>query len=113
MAGKLLSGLKKGFGGEEEKKIVTPAATGAVEFPRENEKVSPGHYAVRVTGFPGDQVQISINKGDWQDCRFAAGHFWFDWFPVKPGKYNLQARLKKGGKGKPVSGDPRNCQVVG
>ena len=112
MAGKLLSSIKKGLSAGAEKKAPEPAPAVAVGYPRENEKVFPGHYAVRLTGYPGDQVQISINNGDWQDCRFAAGHFWFDWYPMKPGKYSLVARLKRGGKGKAVSSDPRNCTVT-
>ncbi len=112
MPPKILNNLKKGLVGASEKKVSVAAAAVSIEYPRENEKVMPGHYAVRVTGYPGDQVQLSINKGEFQDCRFGAGHFWFDWYPVKSGKYTLVARLKKGGKGKAVSSTPRVCQVA-
>lgn len=83
-----------------------------IDYPREEELIIPGHYAVRLSGAPDAQVELSINDGDWTGCRTAVGYYWFDWEPSKAGEYTLLARQKVG-KGRAKKSEPRFCRVVG
>ncbi len=88
------------------------SATIAIDYPREEELVIPGHYAVRISAHPQAQVEISINEGDWLGCRHAVGYYWFDWEPSKAGEVTLVARQKIG-KGRAKKSDTRFCRIVG
>jgi hypothetical protein len=90
----------------------TGAADIAIDFPREEELVNPGHYAIRISGVPNAEVQISINNGEWQGCRASIGHYWFDWAPAKAGEVVINARQRVG-KGRWKSSDQRFCRIVG
>jgi hypothetical protein len=101
-----------------EKKAETPfggkpaelAAEAVIDFPKEAEKVLPGHYAVRITARPGYDVEINTGGTEWWPCRESVGHFWFDWWPSKPGRTTLSLRVKVGkGRWKKVS--ERSCTV--
>ena len=110
MAEKILNRIKKGL--TMEKPVTNEEASAVViDYPREGDLLLSGHYAVRITSAHDNQVQISINNGDWQDTRAAGGFFWFDWWLSKPGKYTLVARAKKG-KATPKKSANRNCTVV-
>lgn len=82
-----------------------------VQYPQEGEKVYKGHYAIRVDVDDSQNVQVSINNGDWQSCREACGHFWFDWYPAEAGSFRIVAKatLQDGRESKSVI---RNCKVI-
>jgi hypothetical protein len=82
-----------------------------IDYPRENENVGVGHYAARISAEAGSEVQISIQKGTWQTCRYAVGHWWFDWNPDEVGGVWLKARARIG-DGKWHSTPEVFCQVV-
>jgi hypothetical protein len=52
----------------------------AVDFPQEGESIWTGHYAIRLSGTPNAEVEVSINNGDWKACRAAVGYYWHDWW---------------------------------
>ena len=54
-----------------------PAIT--IDYPRENEKVMVGHYAVRVSAPSGAQVELIVNNGEERPCRESIGFYWYDW----------------------------------
>lgn len=90
----------------------TPSATDIrIDYPREEELVIPGHYAIRITALPDAQVEISINDGEWMGCRTALGYYWFDWEPSKAGETTIVARQKIG-KGRAKKSELRFCRVV-
>ena len=83
-----------------------------VEFPRENEMIMPvTHYGIRVASPSGTRVEISINGGTWNVCRFDTGHYWFDWFPTKPGAQKISARARLN-DGPWTTTKDLTCQVI-
>ncbi|MBI5244696.1 MAG: hypothetical protein HY922_13590 [Elusimicrobia bacterium] len=82
-----------------------------VQYPQEGEKVYKGHYAVRVDIQNVQNVQLSINSGDWQDCREASGHYWFDWYPAEAGSFRIVARAL-GPDGGEAKSTIRTCKVI-
>ncbi|MCG3204923.1 MAG: hypothetical protein KCHDKBKB_01640 [Elusimicrobia bacterium] len=64
-----------------------------IDYPQKGETIMPGHYAVRISGTPETDVEVSINGGPWQCCRADAGFYWFDWW-AEPGDARLLARFK-------------------
>src|SRR5438105_1523899 len=67
-----------------------------IDYPKEEELINPGHYAVRISTVPEAQVELSLNGGDWKGCRSGSGYFWYDWQATTPGEYTLTARQKVG-----------------
>jgi hypothetical protein len=84
----------------------------AIDFPREGEQILSNHYAVRISTEAQGVIEVSINNGDWKQCRRAVGFGWFDWNPVKGGDYTLTARVLSS-NGKQISSSPVKCRVVG
>lgn len=81
-----------------------------IDYPRENERVFPGHYAIRI-GTPAlGQVEVSIDKGQWQACRLTNGYYWFDWWVSEPGSHSIAARIKLDGK-RILKSSERKCVV--
>jgi len=79
-----------------DKKPKTPKHTISIDHPKNDEIISHRqHYAVRTTVSSGDGiVEISINNGEWQKCRSAAGHWWYDWHNIPEGKHVIVTRLR-------------------
>jgi hypothetical protein len=70
------------------------AATLTIDYPQEGEAVTAPQYTVRVTVPEGAPfVDVSVDKGEWQPCRFAVGHWWFDWAGYSAGQHTLRARV--------------------
>lgn len=82
-----------------------------IDYPVEQEKIMPGHYAVRISAVNAERVEVSFNKGDWQVCRFADGYFWFDWWPAGSGKVVITARAQSG-KSRSKKSEERSCFII-
>ncbi len=63
-----------------------------IDYPRDTENVGMGHYAVRISAQAGSDVEISFDGGTWISCRYAAGHWWFDWNPGVKGAHTITVR---------------------
>lgn len=65
-----------------------------IDYPRDEEIISyREHYAIRV-GTPNNGiVQISIDGGEFVQCRYAAGYWWYDWCDIPLGQHTIVARL--------------------
>lgn len=70
-----------------------------IDFPRNGETVGMGHYAVRISAQAGSDVEISFDKGAWLSCRYAVGHWWFDWTASVKGPHSVAVRAR-GAQGK-------------
>lgn len=73
---------------------VQPAQTFLMlDFPQPDETVVSPTYTLRFT-VPENTpyVEVSVNDGAWQPCRFAVGHWWFDWADYSAGKHTVRAR---------------------
>ena len=81
------------------------------DYPKQEELVLTGHYAVRIIGTLEAQVELSINNGEWNGCRTALGFYWFDWSPSELGETVLKARVRVG-NGRWKISDERFCRVV-
>lgn len=66
----------------------------AIDYPVMGERLDSGHYAVRISASGGDQVQISVDRGEWMWCRSAGGYYWFDWHSIPSGRHEIVARMK-------------------
>jgi hypothetical protein len=113
MANKLVSrpARKKNAEAPVTAKTTAPSLDILIDYPKEEELVLAGHYAVRITASPEAQVELSINNGEWSGCRTSLGHYWFDWSPTDLGETVLKARLRIGAGRWKVSGE-RFCRVV-
>lgn len=89
-----------------------PPPSVAIDHPIENELVRPGHYAIRLTAQGAAEVEVSIDGKDWQPCREAVGHHWYDWSPEPAGRRVLEARARRGPKGRWVKSEPRSFEVL-
>ncbi|MBI5203271.1 MAG: hypothetical protein HY925_16895 [Elusimicrobia bacterium] len=68
-----------------------------VDFPAEGEVAAPGGYTLRISAAPEtEDVEVSLDGGDWVCCREALGYWWFDWTDYKPGEHTLVALSRLG-----------------
>ena len=96
---------------DKPRRAAEAAPEGRIDFPKEGERVSSGHYAVRISAPKGWDVEINTGGTEWWGCRESVGFYWFDWWPAKPGRTNLSVRVKSGkGRWKKVS--ERACTVA-
>ena len=72
--------------GQEEPNIL-------LNYPKLNEKITSSDYSFRIESRVNGAVEISIDDGPWQQCRGAAGYWWFDWSVSTPGKHKAVARV--------------------
>ena len=71
-------------------------ASVTIDFPRPNEKVNPGHYAIRVTATQGaPSVMVSIDGGEFSSCRCDGGYWYFD-CQASVGRHSVVARTADG-----------------
>lgn len=81
-----------------------------VDFPQTGEVVTSPSYAIRI-GIPDAvKVELAINNGSWQPCRFSVGYWWYDWSGYLPGKHQLatQTHTKDG---RTLTSRPRQVTV--
>ncbi|MDD5656928.1 MAG: hypothetical protein PHF00_06695 [Elusimicrobia bacterium] len=66
-----------------------------IDYPQEGDILDGYAYTFRVTA-PLDAcpVEVSLDRGPWLACRFAAGHWWYDWSGFSAGRYQLRARMR-------------------
>ena len=65
----------------------------ALDYPQKGEAVMSDHYTLRLTVPEGAAfVEVSIDDGAWQPCRFSVGHWWYDWSGYEAGRHTLRAR---------------------
>ncbi len=65
-----------------------------IDYPKNNEIITHKlHYAIRI-GTPNiGSVEISIDEGEFQKCRYSSGYWWYDWYNIPLGKHTLVAKL--------------------
>jgi hypothetical protein len=64
-----------------------------LDYPQAGEEVISAEYTLRLTAPEGTPaVEVSIDDSEWRPCRFAVGHWWFDWSAYAAGKHTLRAR---------------------
>ena len=74
----------------------------SIDYPKRNERVSSPCYAIRVSApadpAAGDRVEVSIDDAPFAPCRFAAGHWWYDWTGYESREHQVVARMCAGGR---------------
>lgn len=83
-----------------------PAATlkktVSIDYPKRNELVSSPSYSIRVSApadpAAGDRVEVSIDDAPFVPCRYAAGHWWYDWTGYDAREHQVVARMSAGGR---------------
>ncbi len=70
-----------------------------IDYPQNNETVYCGHYCFRLgSRKPCSAMQVSINGGEWQNCRQANGYWWYDWWNFNTGNFYIEAKAYVDGK---------------
>ncbi|HBA62017.1 MAG TPA: hypothetical protein DCZ92_14625 [Elusimicrobia bacterium] len=93
----------------------TAAETGAraaLDYPKQGEEICAPQYTFRAGAVGAvERVELSINRGPWQACRYSVGYWWYDWAGYSSGRYQaeVKARLKSGGM---VASGPVKFQVI-
>ena len=64
-----------------------------IDYPQENEIINHPNNTIKIGTNVNCKVEVSIDKGDWQPCRFAEGFWWYDWLNCSSGKHKIAARL--------------------
>jgi hypothetical protein len=76
--------------------------TVVIDYPQRNERVCSESYTIRVSApadpAAGDRVEVSIDDAPFVPCRYAAGHWWYDWTGYAPKEHQVVARMSAGGK---------------
>lgn len=83
-----------------------------LDHPQRGEKITSPQYTFRV-GALGDieRVEISINQGPWQACRYSVGYWWYDWSGYSAGRYQAAVRAQTRG-GRTLASDPAKFSVA-
>ncbi|MGA2090441.1 MAG: hypothetical protein ABSH12_03140 [Endomicrobiales bacterium] len=83
-----------------------------IDYPTESETISGLHYAIRIGSSANGLVELSINNGPWESCRYADGYWWYDWGYYLPGPIKISARLLDE-KGKTLKrSSVRKCTII-
>ncbi|MCX5786240.1 MAG: hypothetical protein NTX59_11185 [Elusimicrobia bacterium] len=69
-----------------------------IDYPKTNEVIRGGYYAVRISAPRGEKVEVLVDGSDWTLCRNEAGHWWFDLSDLADGEHKLAARILKDGE---------------
>jgi hypothetical protein len=93
---------KKIYEKTDSKKVIRPSKKTekkskyivVIDYPKNNEVIThKQHYAIRI-GTPNQGiVEVSIDNGEFQKCRFSSGYWWYDWHNIPEGEHILVARL--------------------
>ena len=78
----------------KNKETPAPKTYVVIDYPSNGKKIQPGHYSVRIGASGGGTVQVSINGGNWKDCRPSAGYYWYDWVSIPQGNHKISARIQ-------------------
>ena len=81
-----------------------------IDFPTEGETIAAGHYAIRISGESGADVEVTVDGKNWNPTRQSIGYYWFDWWTTHNGESKIKARLRFG-KGRWKESDERRCLV--
>lgn len=65
-----------------------------VDHPKEGEIITNPSYTIRIGASEGNTVGVSIDAGNWETCRLAAGYWWYDWADYSPGFHHIRARIR-------------------
>jgi len=75
-------------------------ATGAkkkisIDFPAQHERITASRYTFRVSAAaaPDERVMVSVDDSPFESCRFASGHWWFDWEGYRSHHHRLVAKI--------------------
>ncbi len=81
-----------------------------VDYPQEGERVVSRQYTFRIAADGAERVLVSVDEGQWQPARKAAGYWWFDWQGYEPGVHQLEARAFRPGE-RPSTSETRRFFV--
>lgn len=97
---------------ETEAAAKTIGVSAVLDHPQQGEIITAPKYTFRIGTLGNiELVEISINQGPWQQCRNAAGYWWYDWSGYKSGRYQAEAKAQTK-DGQVVTSMQCNFQVV-
>ena len=83
-----------------------------LDYPQENENIVSREYAFRITTEGAMRsVSVSMDAGNWQPCREAVGHWWYDWSDYKEGEHQVRVKAMTQ-SGEKISFGPRVFRVM-
>ncbi len=73
---------------------VSDIDTASIDYPREDELVTSPHYTFRIAApMNAEKVEVCVDGAPWQLCRYASGHWWYDWSGYFSGDHEIVARI--------------------
>jgi hypothetical protein len=72
---------------------VKQTCAASIDYPQAGEIIVSPQYTLRITAPEGLAVEVSIDDGAWQPCRYSVGHWWFDWSNYPAGRHTVCARV--------------------
>lgn len=67
----------------------------SIDQPQEDERVTAPSYTFRIKApLNAERVDVSLDGGPWQRCRYASGYWWHDWAGYGPGPHQAAARVR-------------------
>jgi|YelNatPaOPRAMG01_1025707.scaffolds.fasta_scaffold551171_1 hypothetical protein len=79
---------------KEKRTINKPNRYIVIDYPKENEVITYPWYTIRIGCSENKNVEVSIDNGPWEKCRFAEGYWWFDWGNYQSGQHKIVARVR-------------------
>ncbi len=67
-----------------------------IDYPRANETIAPGHYAVRITAVESPAVEAALDAGEYSSCQSIYGHWWHHLNGLTPGIHKVTVRAVAG-----------------
>ena len=72
----------------------TKTVKASIDYPQEEETITSPHYTFRIKApLNAEKVEICIDGGSWQLCRYSSGFWWFDWADYASGEHEIVARI--------------------
>ncbi len=63
-----------------------------IDYPQENETITSPAYTIRIgANASTNNARVKIDTGDWSQCRWSAGYWWFDWSSYPAGPHQIIA----------------------
>ncbi|MFI5348916.1 MAG: hypothetical protein ACHQ2Z_05185 [Elusimicrobiota bacterium] len=68
----------------------------AIDFPKQHERITSASYTFRLSASvgEGERVLVSVDDGPFSPCRYAEGHWWYDWEGYRSHHHRLIARIE-------------------
>lgn len=68
-----------------------------VDFPKANETIAAGHYAVRISAEHNATVEVSVDGSPYSPCHNSCGYWWYNMSELRQGPHKVMVRASSPG----------------